>query len=78
MLYQVLDDYPWNDMDDNLLYRLLTMFHKSIIPDIKDAYDYAPLRKGLEVCIRHILENLPNSHLLKVVSISNLQCQKQS
>ncbi|KAF2898472.1 hypothetical protein ILUMI_07704, partial [Ignelater luminosus] len=67
VLYQVLDDYPWDTMDESLLYRLLTMFHKSIIPNIKDSYDYAPLRKGLEVCIRHILENLPNFHLLKVI-----------
>lgn len=66
VLYQVLENYPWSEMDEYLMLRLLTMFHTSIMTE-NDNFEYASLRRGIEVCLRHILANLPSEQLLNVV-----------
>ncbi|XP_031354894.1 uncharacterized protein LOC116179280 isoform X1 [Photinus pyralis] len=68
VLYQVLKRYPWYDMDDSLMRRLLTMYHHSIVPT-DSAFDYVQLRTGIEVMLRHVLMNIPNDGLLKVIKI---------
>ncbi|KAK4874263.1 hypothetical protein RN001_013623 [Aquatica leii] len=65
VLYQVLENYPWHDMDDFLMVRLLTMYHRSIVPS-NNVFDYVPLRKGIEVTLRHILINISSEELLKI------------
>ncbi|KAF5277179.1 hypothetical protein FQR65_LT03885 [Abscondita terminalis] len=66
VLYQVLEDYPWHDMDDFLMVRLLTMYHNSIVPS-DNVFDYVPIRKGIEVTLRNILLNITSDGLLKAV-----------
>ncbi|KAK5641799.1 hypothetical protein RI129_010346 [Pyrocoelia pectoralis] len=68
VLYQVLETYPWHDMDDFLMVRLLTMYHRSIVP-ADNAFDYVQLRKGIEVTIRHIMVNISSEGLLKVIKV---------
>lgn len=68
VLNSVLKRYKWEKISESLIVRLLAMFYKSIVPDDGDDYQYAPLQKIIEVCVRNVLENIPNKSLLTVVS----------
>lgn len=66
VIYDLVRDYKWVTMDEELMYRFLNMYRDSILPT--EASDFSYLKKGLEVCVRRLLKNMNNSDLLKVVS----------
>lgn len=69
VLYELLDHIQWSSLHRELMLRMLKMFNKSIEPDEDDEYNLMPLSRGLEICIRHILENLTNEDLMNFVRL---------
>ncbi|XP_024944229.1 uncharacterized protein LOC107271217 [Cephus cinctus] len=69
VLYELLNVYHWpEDMKTiAVVERLLKLFHKSMVAADGNDPPYGSLRKGLEVCVRHILQRLPNDHLLVAI-----------
>lgn len=73
VIYDLVRDHKWHNMDDELMYRFLNLYRDSVLPN--DASDFSHLKKGLEVCIRRMLKNMCNDDLLKVVSIIRMDRQ---
>ncbi|KAG5865520.1 hypothetical protein JTB14_011578, partial [Gonioctena quinquepunctata] len=64
VLYEILKKVRWRRMSEYLMRRLLSMLDSSIVPKITDNYNYIPLKKGLEICMRNTVGNLCNKDLM--------------
>lgn len=73
VLHEVLVDYIWVDLDEEVLTRLISIYYHSIHPSPEDEYCYPPVRKGLELVTRAMFQNFPNAHLMKSVSFQPAQ-----
>lgn len=70
ILYEILDVHSWSKDQKTVstIERLLKLYYASLSgKKLDDVPPYAPLRRGLEVCLRHTIKNLGNEHLLVVV-----------
>lgn len=69
VLYSVVDSFAWNDISEELITRLLTIFRLSILPSpsMTEEVSYMPIRRGFEVLLRRMFENFPNPFLLMAV-----------
>lgn len=70
VLHEVMIGYIWEEMDEEILARLLSTYYHSIHPSPDDEYCFSPVRKGLELVIRALFESFSNANLLKSVSFS--------
>ena len=70
ILYEILDVYFWPTTEETnvAIERLLQFYYHSLNtgPGVA-APKYATLRKGFEVCIRHMIKHLKNSQLLVII-----------
>lgn len=66
-LYSVLAQCPSARFHISSLYRLLEMYRKSLTQKGKPNAMYIPVRPGLEVCIRYVMESLTSMDLLIVI-----------
>ncbi|OXU26359.1 hypothetical protein TSAR_002448, partial [Trichomalopsis sarcophagae] len=71
VLYEFLDSYKWPDNQETVLVleRLLHFYYKSSHDASQDSKNrvYANLRGGLELCVRHMIPNISNNHLLVII-----------
>lgn len=67
VLYEMMVDYTWLDIEEEVLTRLLSMYYHSIHPLHDDEFFYPPIRKSLELVVRAMFENFPNIHLMRSV-----------
>lgn len=67
VLHEVMVDYVWIDIDEEVLTRLLNMYYHSIHPNQDDEVYYPPVRKTLELLLRAMFQNFPSGHLMKSV-----------
>lgn len=70
VLYEILDVYNWPKSEETVdtVERLLGLYHDSLSDNnVDEARPRAPLRKGLEVCVRHAIKHLHNDDLLVVI-----------
>lgn len=65
VLYDVLEHYPWYEIEDELMDRLLNMYHKTVV----DEDENESMKKGLEMCIRRIMDNLDGPDLVEMVRV---------
>lgn len=68
VLYEIMVDYTWLEIDEDLVTRLLTMYFHSINPSSEDDCFYPPLRKPMELLIRAMLRNFTTVDVMKSVS----------
>lgn len=67
---KMFEDYEWRSINETLLEKLFQMFFSSIGPGAEDEDNLLIIQKGLEVCLRHVLESLHNHDLMIAVSRS--------
>lgn len=72
VLYEIMVNYSWTDLDEEVHIRLLTMYYHSIHPTPDDEFFYPPVRKALELLLRAMFHNFPNACLMKSVNFSVL------
>ncbi|CAH1987811.1 unnamed protein product [Acanthoscelides obtectus] len=65
VLFDILKKVKWHKMSERLMKRIVLMYESSVVPKPTDSYNYTPLRKGLEICIRNIIGNLGKKDLLR-------------
>ncbi|KAF5293608.1 hypothetical protein FQA39_LY03093 [Lamprigera yunnana] len=68
VLYQILENFPWRNMDEYLIPRLLVIYSRSIIPT-DNVFHMAPLHKGIELTLMHVFENIPGDGVIKVIKL---------
>lgn len=68
VLYEVLEHYHWHGIDKDLTSRLLNMFHATVCEEEENE----SIKKGLEMCIRRIMDNLDGHDLVAMVVINKL------
>lgn len=73
MLYELLDVYEWPATQETVMTieKMLELFHAGIMDTRSTTFNFSVsltnLKKGLEVCLRNIIKNLSNYHLLVIV-----------
>nr|XP_023014283.1 uncharacterized protein LOC111504040 isoform X2 [Leptinotarsa decemlineata] len=67
ILYEIMKKVRWRRMSEYLMKKILSMLESSIVPKSTDNYNYVPLRKGLEICMRNTIGNLGNKDLIKLL-----------
>lgn len=68
VLHELMIDYVWFDIEDDILTRVLSIYYHSIHPTPDDEQYYPPIRKGMELVLRAMFENFSNFHLMKSVN----------
>lgn len=68
ILYAVLRKLRWHSISKDIMNRFLDAFECSIVPKETDYFDYTPLRKSMELCIRNCIDNFENNYLIETVS----------
>lgn len=69
VIYEVLRSVKWHKISKKFITRLIFMLESSISPRRdRDSSLYKPLRMGIDLCIRHVINNLSNSDVMVMVS----------
>ncbi|KAL3273385.1 hypothetical protein HHI36_014832 [Cryptolaemus montrouzieri] len=61
---KMFDNYEWRSINETLLEKLFHLFFSSIASSTDDEDNLLIIQKGLEVCLRHVLESLHNHDLM--------------
>ncbi|KAJ8667282.1 hypothetical protein QAD02_008944 [Eretmocerus hayati] len=71
VLYELLNHYRWPENDDTttFLERLLNLYYKSLHNSQDTSRDLSDLRGSLELCVRHIIHNVTDKHLLIIIKL---------
>ncbi|XP_045477253.1 uncharacterized protein LOC123682584 [Harmonia axyridis] len=74
---KMFEDYEWRSINETLLEKLFKMFFSSIGPGAEDEDNILIIQKGLEVCLRHVLESLHNHDLMIAIRLLLIWVQKE-
>ncbi|KAK9883496.1 hypothetical protein WA026_001670 [Henosepilachna vigintioctopunctata] len=66
---KMFEDYEWKSISESLLEKLFELFFSSIGPGADDEDNLLIIQKGLEVCLRHVLESLYNHDLMSAIRL---------
>jgi hypothetical protein len=70
VLYKLFESYNWPETNETIIFlkRFLNLYYKSLyISEHLEKSYFADLRSSLELCIRHIIQNISNNHLLVII-----------
>ncbi|KAL1494046.1 hypothetical protein ABEB36_009709 [Hypothenemus hampei] len=67
VLSEILEMIKWKYISDKMMKRFLTMLRKSISPKLRGTFRYGSMQKGLDICLRNIMNNLCNSDLMRLL-----------
>lgn len=63
VLCKALENYSWIEFNTDMMIKVLRIYYHSVI-DKQDA-----LRKGLEICLKTIIKNVSNNHILMIIEL---------
>ena len=71
VLYELLGKYIWPNSEETVTFlnRLLKLYYKSLLDFSEYSEDalFVQLRGSLELCVRHIVQNISNNHILVII-----------
>lgn len=69
VIYEVLRSVKWPKISRKLIDRLIFMLESSISPkEETENIIYGPLKLGIDLCIRHVINNLSNNDVMVMVN----------
>lgn len=73
VIYEVLRSVKWHKISRKLIDRLIFMLESSISPkEDSEHIIYEPLKLGIDLCIRHVINNMSNNDVMVMVSTFGL------